>query len=128
VLCYDHAQVELVAKKHRKSRRLLSKILFLLTYAAVIAVIAAIFFMKDELRRIGFFGTESAAVHAPVQPSSPSPLSGTTTREESKSPTPPPAGTAMREEAKPSPRSAEELTRDDKKQLDDILRARGKKQ
>ena len=127
-LCYNHAPVKFVAKKHRKSRRLLSKILFLLTYAAVIAVIGAIFFMKDELRRIGFFGTESAAVRAPAQPSSPSPPVGTTTREESKSPAPPPAGAAMREEAKPSPRSAEDLTRDDRKQLDDILRARGKKQ
>ena len=116
-----------MAKKHRKSRRRLSKILFLLAYTAVIAVIGAIFFLKDELRRIGFFGTESAAVHALVQPSSPSPPSGTTTREESKSPAPPPSGTAMREEAKPALRAAEDLTRDDKKQLDDILRARGGK-
>ena len=117
-----------MAKKQRKLRRLLSKILLLLAYAAVIAVIGAIFLMKDELRRIGFFGTESAAVRAPAQPSSPSPPVGTTTREENKSSVPLPAGTAMREEAKPSPPSAEDLTRDDKKQLDDILRARRKKQ
>jgi len=116
-----------VAKKQRKSRRLLSKALLLLAYAAVITVIGAIFFMKDALRRIGFFGTESAAVHAPAQPSSPSPPVGTTTREESKSSAPSPSGTALREETKPAPRSAEDLTRDDKKQLDDILRARGGK-
>ncbi len=116
-----------MAKKQRKSQWLLSKTLLVLAYAAVIAVIVAIFLMKDELRRIGFFGTESAAVHAPAQPSSPSPPSRTPTREESTSPALPSSGTALREETKPSPHLAEDLTRDDKKQLDDILRARGGK-
>jgi hypothetical protein len=49
------------------------------------------------------------------------------TQEKSKPPSLPPSGTAMREETKPSSRSVEELTQDDKKQLDDILRARGGK-
>ncbi|HJY79711.1 MAG TPA: hypothetical protein VKK81_01305 [Candidatus Binatia bacterium] len=117
-----------MAKKPQKSRQRIPKFLLLLAYAVVIAFLGAIFFMKNELRRIGFFGTEGGTMPAPVQSaSSPTPSSETLTREESKRPTLPPSGTAMREQTKPSPHSVEELTQDDKKQLDDILRARGGK-
>jgi cell division protein FtsN len=117
-----------VAQKSKNSRRLIPKFLLLLAYAVIIAFLGAIFFMKNELRRIGLFGTEGAAVPAPIQPApSPAPSSETMTQEGSKPPSSPPSGTATREETKPSSRSVEELTQDDKKQLDDILRARGGK-
>jgi hypothetical protein len=97
-----------VTKKRRKLRRLLPKFLLVLAYAAVLIFIGTILLMKSELRRVGFFGSESATVHPGAQslPASPSP------------------GTALQQDSKSSPRSVEDLTRDDKKQLDDILRAR----
>jgi hypothetical protein len=98
-----------VAKQPRKRRRRLSKFLLALAYAAVLIFIGAILFMKNELRRIGFFGTESTTAHSPAQ-SSPG--------------SSPSSGAALQQNTKP-PSHAEELTRDDKKQLDDILRARG---
>ncbi|MBI3797993.1 MAG: hypothetical protein HY268_13635 [Deltaproteobacteria bacterium] len=101
-----------MAKRPRKRRRLLSKLLLVLAYAAVFIFIGAIFFMKNELRRIGFFGTESTTVPPPTQSlpaSSPS------------------LGTALQQDTKPPSRSGEDLTRDDKKHLDDVLRARGGK-
>jgi hypothetical protein len=96
-----------VAKKRRKLRRLLPKFLLVLAYAAVFIFIGAILLMKSELRRVGFFGSESTTVHPGTQ-SSPSPS----------------PGTALQQDSKSSPRSVEDLTRDDKKHLDDILRAR----
>jgi len=99
-----------VAKRRKKSRRLLPKVLLLLAYAAVIVFIGAILFMKSELRRVGFFGSEGAAGH-PAAQSSPSS----------------PPGTAVPQDSKSATRAREELTGDDKKQLDDILRARGGK-
>jgi hypothetical protein len=69
-----------MAKIQRKfRRRWIPKLLLLLAYTIVIVFLSALFFMKNELRRVGFFNTD---------------------------------------------RQAEEITRDDKKQLDDILRAR----
>ena len=100
-----------MAKRRRKSRRLLPKVLLLLAYAAVVVFIGTILFMKSELRRVGFFGSEGAAGH-PATQSPPSSL----------------PGTAVPQDSKSAPHSREDLTRDDKKQLDDILRARGGKQ
>jgi hypothetical protein len=101
-----------VAQKQRKRRRPLSKFLLVLAYAAVLIFIGTILFMKNELRRIGFFGTESATGSSPTQSSSASS---------------PSSGAALPQDTKSPSRSSEDLTRDDKKQLDEILRARGGK-
>jgi hypothetical protein len=75
----------------------------------LIAFIGAIFLMEHELRRIGLFGSESAPGRAPVQaPSTVVPRSTT----------------AKQPSTQSSPSAAEELSREEKKQLDDILRAR----
>jgi hypothetical protein len=118
-----------MTKTPRKAqRRLIPKFLLLLAYTAVIVFLSTIFFMKNELRRIGFFNTESAS-RPPEQPLSSSTLPPKTEiLGETPAPAPPPAGTAPRAETLPPSRRAEEITRDDKKQLDDVLRARGGKQ
>jgi flagellar basal body-associated protein FliL len=101
-------------KKKTRARRkkrswLIAKILLLFVCAVLIVFIGAIFMMEKELHRIGFFGNENAAVHSPAQPQAPFPEAAT-------------RGTTS-----PS-RASEEITREDKKRLDDVLRARGGQQ
>jgi hypothetical protein len=94
--------------KRKKRRWLIPKLLLLLAYAVLIMFIGAILVMEKELRRVGLFGTEHASVRSPAQAQAPpSSLSEGTTR-----------GT------EPAPPVAEEITPEDRKQLDDLLRAR----
>jgi hypothetical protein len=78
-----------------------------LVLACVVLVlfIGAIFLMERELRRVGLFGEDPA-------PSSGSPASS------------PPAGKGAPRQRPSSPSAAEELTPDEKQQLDRILRSR----
>jgi len=77
----------------------------------LIMFIGAILVMEKELRRVGLFGTENTPLRSPAQAQAPSALlPEVTTRE-----------------TKPAPPATEEITPDDRKQLDDILRARGGK-
>jgi hypothetical protein len=95
----------------RKQRRwLIPKMLLVLACGVLITFIGAILLMRQELHRIGLFGGGNAPTSSAVQaPEPPSPLTG--------------------KEARPrvpsSPSAAEELTQDEKKQLDDVLRSRG---
>ncbi len=92
-------------KKQRQWR--LPKILLFLSYSAVLVVLGVIFFMKAELRRFGMFGggrtVESAA------PAQGSPATANQHKEEVKSAAASTAG---------------EITTEEKKQLEDILRSR----
>ena len=94
--------------RRKKPRWLVPKILLLLACVVLIMFIGAILIMEKELRRVGLFGPESAPVRSPAQIQAPSSLlpEGTT------------RGTT------PSPLVDEEITPEDKKQLEDILRAR----
>jgi hypothetical protein len=66
--------------------------------------------MEQELRRLGLFGGSSARTPSAVQASEPqSPL----------------AGKEAPQRVPPSPSAVEELTQDEKQQLDDVLRSRG---
>ena len=100
------------APARRKNRRwLMPKLLLLLACVVLIMFIGAILMMEKELRRVGLFGTESTPIRSPTQAQAPSALL--------------PEGTTR--ETKPAPPATEEITPDDRKQLDDILRARGGK-
>ncbi len=100
------------APARRKKRRwLMPKLLLLLACAVLIMFIGAILVMEKELRRVGLFGTENTPLRSPAQAQAPSALL--------------PEGTTR--ETKPAPPATEEITPDDRKQLDDILRARGGK-
>ena len=87
------------------------KLLLLFACAVLIMFIGAILMMEKELRRVGLFGTESTPLRSPAQAQAPPALL--------------PEGTTR--ETKPAPPATEEITPEDRKQLDDILRARGRK-
>ena len=95
-----------VRRKRQRQWRL-PKILLFLSYSAVLVVLGTIFFMKAELRRFGMFGggrtVESAA------PARGSQATANQQKEEMKSATASAAG---------------EITTEEKKQLEDILRSR----
>lgn len=91
--------------KRRKRRWLIPKLLLLLACAALIVFIGVVFQMEREIRRIGLFGGESAAARPPARSQTPLPEAAA-------------RGTP------PLPAAPEEITPDDKKRLDDILRAR----
>ena len=100
------------APARRKNRRwLMPKLLLLFACAVLIMFIGAILMMEKELRRVGLFGTASLPLRSPAQAQAPSALL--------------PEGTTR--ETKPAPPATEEITPEDRKQLDDILRARGGK-
>jgi len=111
----------------RKRRRLIPKFFLILAYAAVIAFLGGIFFLRQELRRMGFFGNESVPLSPPVQSAPATALPSAIVTPEKTTPPPPSSlATTTREEPRPSPSRAEEITHDDKQQLDDILRRGGK--
>jgi hypothetical protein len=94
--------------RRKKPRWLVPKILLLLACVVLIMFIGAILIMEKELRRVGLFGTENAPVRSPAQVQAPpSRLPEVTTQG-----------------ATPSPPVDEEITPEDKRQLDEILRAR----
>lgn len=99
-------QVRRVPVRRKKQRRgLLPKLLLLLSYSAVLVVLGTIFFMKAELRRFGVFGGENT-----VGKSTPTQTQQTSvTNRKTDTATVPSAG---------------EITLEEKKQLEDILRSR----
>ena len=92
-------------KKQRQYR--LPKILLFLSYSAVLVVLGTIFFMKAELRRFGMFGGKDA-----VEKSTP-----TQTQQAS-------VTKRQTETTTAATPNAGEITVEEKKQLEDILRSR----
>jgi hypothetical protein len=92
--------------KRKPRRRLIAKILLVLGCLVLIAFIGALFFLEKEMRRVGIFGGEATIGRSVVEPR-PTPAS-------------PKAGTPQGNQ--PAPATNEEISREDKKQLDDILR------
>jgi hypothetical protein len=99
------------AVKRKPRRRLIAKILLVLGCLALIAFIGALFLLEKEMRRVGIFGGEVTTERSVAEPR-PAPVSP-------KAIVPP--------EEKPAPETSEEISREDKKQLDDILRGHGGK-
>ena len=100
-------QVRRAPVRRKQRRGLLPKLLLLLGYSAVLAVLGAIFFMKAELRRFGVLGGEPAVSKTiPEQTQHPA-----ITKHET-------------ETARASTPNAGEITVEEKKQLEDILRSR----
>ena len=107
------AQQKKRAPARRKKRHwLIPKILLVCAYGVVIAFLGTIFVMRKELRRLGVFGNERAAV-SPASPSQALPV-------------PSPEMARQGETASPVSPTAE-VTQEEKKQLEDILRARSGK-
>lgn len=125
------------------------RLLLLLGYTVLVTFFVALFILRKEVRRMGLFGSEKAAVSSPtparVSPSTPQgktqgrkektpPVAEASTRERKGIA---PSETAVRKETLPSvseeiirPQketspSAEEITQDEKNRLDDILKAKG---
>lgn len=100
-------QVRRAPVRRKKQRRgIIPKLLLLLSYGAVLVVLGAIFFMKAELRRFGVLGGENA-----MGKSTPAQTQQTSVKKtETTTAVAPNAG---------------EITSEEKKQLEDILRARG---
>jgi hypothetical protein len=111
----------------KKRRRMIPKFFLVLAYAAAIAFLGGIFFLRQELRRMGFFGKENVSLSPPVQSSPPTtfPLA-TATPGKTTSPPPSSPTTTAREDSRPSSPHPEEITNDDKQQLDAILRRSSK--
>jgi hypothetical protein len=102
-------QVRRAGARRKKQRRwVIPKLLLLLSYSAVLAALGAIFFMKAELRRFGVPGGESTA-----EKSTPEQTRQTTMNKRKPESTPPTAAP-----------NAGEITVEEKKQLEDILRSR----
>ena len=93
--------------RRKKRRRTLPKILFILGYSAVLASLIAIYVMRVELRRFGIFGRQETEQQTPG-PSFPSVASSSTNAAPAKQQT----------------SQAGEITSEEKKQLEDILRAK----
>src|SRR5262245_56180639 len=95
------------APVRRKQRRrgLLPKILLLLSYSAVLVVLGAIFFMKAELRRFDVLGGGHK-----TEKSTPEPTQQTSV--------------TKRQTETTTTANAGEITVEEKKQLEDILRSR----
>jgi hypothetical protein len=92
-------------KKQRSWR--IAKLLLLLSYSAVLVVLGAIFFMKAELRRFGVLGGESnVSKSTPTQSQQTSVTKGKT------------------DTSTAAASNAGEITVEEKKQLEDILRSR----
>ena len=92
--------------RHKKQRRRrLPRLLLLLSYSAVLVVLGAIFFMKAELRRFGVLG-------------------GKDTVEKSTSAQSQPALVTKGKPDTTTAANAGEITVEEKKQLEDILRSR----
>jgi hypothetical protein len=92
-------------RRKQQRRGLFPKLLLLLTYSAVLVVLGAIFFMKAELRRFGVLGSESTgekSIPAQTQQTS----------------------VTKRQTETTTAASAGEITVEEKKQLEDILRSR----
>lgn len=95
------------APAQRKQRRwIIPKILLVVACVMLIAFISAIFLMERELRRVGLFGDPESSSG---QPSVTQSLG---------------AEKKVRKRAQSSPSVVEELTQEEKKQLDTILRSR----
>ena len=128
------------APAKRKPRRwILSKLLLLLGLGGLVAFIVALFVMEQELSRIGFFTNlkrPSLRLPAPLQNDSPAAPTVVPFSPPPQAMSQPPAqgaGQSARESV--APRTAEdrvreerqhleELSHDDRKQLDDLLRSR----
>jgi len=107
----------------RKRRRVIPKFFLVLAYVAVIAFLGGIFFLRQELRRMGFFGKEDVSLSPPAQsPPATTLPPATATPEKTTSLPPSSPTTTAREEPRPALPHAEEITNDDKQQLDDIFR------
>jgi hypothetical protein len=94
------------ATKRKLRRRLIPKILLVLGCLALLAFIGALFLLEKEMRRVGIFGGEATTERSVTEPRS----------------TPVSPKTLVPPEGKPAPKTSEEISREDKKQLDDILR------
>jgi hypothetical protein len=92
-------------KKQRSWR--IAKVLLFLSYGAALVALGSIFFMKTELQRFKDPGRERAVVDAVPEKKTPAPASQQ--KNETRSATAPKAG---------------EITSEEKKQLEDILRSR----
>jgi hypothetical protein len=124
------------AQAQRKPRRrLIPKLLVLLSSLGLIGFIVLLFIMEQELRRVGFFSSGNAPTRPAVQ--SPTPDAKGPAGAVEKMPSEPPAKPSRDEDISHddkkrlneiTARTAEDLSRDERRQLDDILRARGGKQ
>ena len=94
---------------HRKKPRSwrIPKVLLFLSYSAALVALGSIFFMKTELRRFKDPGRERAVVNAVPEKKTPAPTNQQ--KDEPRSAAAPKAG---------------EITPEEKKQLEDILRSR----
>jgi hypothetical protein len=102
-------QVRRAPVRRKKQRRwIIPKLLLLLGYSAVLVVLGSIFFMKAELRRFGVLGGENT-----VEKSTPEQTQQTTMNKRK-----PETTTAT------AASNAGEITVEEKKQLEDILRSR----
>ena len=110
VMAQEKKQTSRKRTPTRKQRRwLIPKILLICAYGVVIAFLGAIFVMKKELRRLGVFSSEQTAV-SPTSPAQIPPASS--------------AKAARQEETTTSEAPTTEVTQEEKKQLEDILRAK----
>jgi len=92
-------------KKQRSWR--ISKILLFLSYSAVLVALGSLFFMKTELQRFKGSSRERAVADSVAEKN-----------------TPAPTNTQKTETKTASASNAGEITSDEKKQLEDILRSR----
>lgn len=95
------------ARRKKQSRRVIPKLLLLLSYSAVLIALGSIFFMKAELRRFGVLGGENAAEKLPAGQTQQTSVNKRNT-----------------ETTTASASKAGEITVEEKKQLEDILRSR----
>jgi hypothetical protein len=118
----------------RRRRWLIPKFLLLLSIVALVGFISVLFVMEDELYRVGFFKSGGFSLRLPGLSSTPAvkkPGEKTPSAESAKSASedspqgavPPQARIAGQTPTAPA-RVGEDLSGDDRKQLDDLLRAK----
>jgi len=115
--------------QRRQRTRTIPRVLLILGYGVVIAFLGVIFLMRQELYRVGIFGEKNAA-QTPARAPTPSP--GVTTQSSRSEPptSPQVAKEGPRQAATPPPvtppiqRQPGEITADEKRALDAILRSK----
>lgn len=105
------------------------RILLILGYSAIFAFLGILFLMRQELYRVGIFG-EKKALQTPATSAVPAPRTTTAVPRSVPATAPqvtkevPRQAAPSTSAASPSPRPSGEITAEEKRALDDILRAK----